>query len=122
MINTFPTDWFHGSPLCLKVLRAGSTITPLYDLARVFSHKPAIVSLEEVEGVIYLQHTGRLPGWLYRVLDVTDGVAYPHPRTSMPQGLEWLTRVDLQLELVGSTELRAEEFLDEAKITRLRGE
>ena len=40
----FNLPWYHGSPLQLKRLRAGSTITQDRDLARVFSHKPSLVS------------------------------------------------------------------------------
>ena len=49
-MNTFPLEWFHGSPLRLETLTTGSTITPLRDLARVFSHKPALVSLDDAGG------------------------------------------------------------------------
>ena len=103
--------WYHGSPLQLTVLRAGSTITRNRDLARVFSHKPRLVSIGD-DGA--LQHTGTLPGYLYRIdeplgpEDVT-----PHPRTTMPVGLEWLTRRELRLALIGPTEVREEEFLTE---------
>jgi hypothetical protein len=70
--------------------------------------------------MIRLKHTGSLPGWLYRVLDVTEFAVYPHPRSSMPAGLEWLTRVDLRLELIESTRPRPDEILDAAEIARLR--
>jgi hypothetical protein len=120
-MSTFPLEWFHGSPLRLEVLRVGSTITPLRDLARVFSHKPALVSLDEVEGVLQLKHSGSRPGWLYRVLDVTESMVYPHPRSTMPAGYEWLTRVDLRLECIEPTTPRPDEFLDAAEIVKLRG-
>ena len=38
------TIWYHGSPLVLEVLATDSTITRNRDLARVFSHRPTIVS------------------------------------------------------------------------------
>ena len=109
-----PETWYHGSPLQLTVLRAGSTITRNRDLARVFSHKPPLVSIVD-DGA--LQHTGTRPGYLYRIdeplgpEDVT-----PHPRTTMPAGLEWLTRRELRLSLIGPTEVREKEFLTEEQV------
>jgi hypothetical protein len=109
--------WYHGSPLQLTVLRAGSTITRNRDVARVFSHKPPIVSIGD-DGTI--RHTGTLPGYLYRIdepLGPED--VYPHPRTTMPVGLEWLIRRDLRLSLFGPTEVRKEEFLTEEQVAEL---
>jgi hypothetical protein len=110
--------WYHGSPLQLTVLRAGSTITRDRDLARIFSHKPEIVSIDD-DGTI--RHTGTRPGYLYRIdepLEPED--AYPHPRTTMPPGLEWLTRRELRLLLLGPTEVRKDEFLTQAQLAELR--
>jgi hypothetical protein len=120
-MNIFPSEWFHGSPLRLDLLRAGSTITPLRDLARVFSHKPPVVSIDDSQGKLILLHNGSQPGWLYRVVEVTPEDVYPHPRSSMPAGMEWLTKVDLRLELIGPTEPRPDEYLSDEDIARLRG-
>jgi len=119
-MEKFSREWYHGSPLRLETLRAGSTITPLRDLARVFSHKPPVVSLDDTGGRIEIRHNGSLAGWLYRVLEVSEVLVFPHPRSSMPAGLEWLTAVDLRLELLGPTEVRPEEFLSAEEILRLR--
>ena len=119
-MNTFPAEWYHGSPLRLEVLRAGSTITPMRDLARVFSHKPPVVSLDDGQTPILLRHNGTQNGWLYRVLAVREEDVYPHPRTTMPPGLEWLTRIDLRLELIGPTGLVPEEHLSDEEIARFR--
>jgi hypothetical protein len=116
----FPPEWFHGSPLRLAVLTAGSTITPVYDLARVFSHKPSLVSIDEVGGELRLEHNGLQAGWLYRVLDVREEDVHPHPTSSMPEGLEWLTCRDLALELIGAVEIRPEEFLSDETVMRLK--
>ena len=116
----FPPEWFHGSPLRLKVLKAGSTITPLYDLARVFSHKPGLVSLDDEGGGLRLEHNGVQSGWLYIVLDVAEADVIPHPSSSMPAGLEWLTCRDLNLELIGAVEIRPDEFLSEDAARQLR--
>ena len=115
--------WYHGSPLRLKVLRAGSTVTPDRHLAEVFSHKPPLVSMDD-DGSIH--HTGTQPGYLYCIAEpVGPGDLHPHPRSSMPPGKEWLTDRDLRLELVGSTQIVEEERLTEDQIAalhrRLRG-
>ena len=110
--------WYHGSPLKLAMLRAGSTITHDRELARVFSHKPPIVSMAD-DGA--LQHTGTLPGYLYRVDDpVGPEDVYPHPHSSMSPGKEWLTRRELRLALIGPTEVRDEERLSEKQVAELR--
>jgi len=119
-MTPFPPEWFHGSPLRLAVLRAGSTITPAYDLARVFSHKPGLVSLDEEGGELRLMHNGEQAGCVYRVLDVAEADVIPHPTSSMAVGLEWLTRRDLVLELVGAVEIRLEEFLSDEAVQRLK--
>ena len=113
-----PETWYHGSPLQLTVLRAGSTITRNRDLARVFSHKPPLVSIGD-DGT--LQHTGTTPGYLYRIDEpLGPGDVTPHPRTTMPAGLEWLTRRELRLALIGPTEVREKEFLTEEQVAELR--
>ena len=110
--------WYHGSPYALTCLRAGSTITHDRELARVFSHKPPIVSMAD-DGA--LQHTGTLPGYLYRVDEpVGPEDVYPHPHSSMPPGKEWLTRRELRLALIGPTEVRDEERLSEKQVAELR--
>jgi hypothetical protein len=112
--------WYHGSPLQLETLRAGSTITHDRELARVFSHKPPIVSMAD-DGA--LQHTGTLPGYLYRIDEpVGPEDVYPHPHSSMPPGKEWLTRRELRLALIGPTEVRDEERLSEEQVADLQRE
>lgn len=110
--------WYHGSPLRLTVLRAGSTITRDRELARIFSHKPPIVSIDD-DGT--LRHTGTRPGYLYRVDEpLSPEDVTPHPRTTMPAGLEWLTQRELSLTLIGPTEVRTEELLTEEQVAELR--
>jgi hypothetical protein len=110
--------WYHGSPLQLTILRAGSTITRDREVARVFSHKPPIVSIDD-DGTI--RHTGTAPGYLYRIDEpLGPGDVYPHPRTTMQPGLEWLTRRELRLSLIGPTQVRKEELLTEDQVTELR--
>jgi hypothetical protein len=110
--------WYHGSPLCLTTLLKGSTITHSRHLAEVFSHKPSIVSIAD-DGSI--KHSGTLPGYLYRIAEhVAHGDVYPHPHSSMGPGLEWLTRRELRLALIGPTTVRDGEQLTEEDLTELR--
>lgn len=110
--------WYHGSPLRLTVLRAGSTITQWRDLARVFSHKPDLVAISDDRRI---QHTGTRPGYLYEIAeplgpeDVT-----PHPRTTMAPGDEWLTSRELRLRLLTTTVPRSDELLSEDDVNDLR--
>jgi hypothetical protein len=68
-----------------------------------------------------LQHTGTMPGYLYRIDEpVGPEDVSPHPRSSMPAGAEWLTRRALRLALIGPTEVREEERLSEEEVDELR--
>ncbi len=109
--------WYHGSPLELTTLQEGSTITQQRDLARVFSHKPTVVSIED-DG--RLRHNGKLPGYLYEIAEpVGPDDVVPHPRTTMGPGDEWLISRELQVRLVEATTVRAEETLSEDDILAL---
>lgn len=102
----------------MTVLRPGGTVTQDRHLAEVFSLKPALVSLED-DGTI--RHNGTLPGLLYRVAEpVGENDVYPHPRTSMGPGKEWLTTRPLQLALIGAVEVDNKERLTEKEIELLR--
>jgi hypothetical protein len=110
--------WYHGSPLKLDVLRAGSTMTQWRDLARVFSHKPAVVSIADDRA---LQHNGTQQGYLYEIAEpvgVED--VSPHPRTTMEPGDEWITSRDLRLRCIAETVARPEEYLSDAVIAAWR--
>ena len=111
-------EWYHGSSLPLTVLRAGSTFTQDRTLARVFSHKPAIVSREN-DGKIL--HTGTLPGFLYRIAEsVMPGDLLPHPSSTMPDGLEWLTLRNFPLECIEATVPLPSEKLTDAMVADFR--
>ena len=110
--------WYHGSPLELKVLRKGSTITQKRDLARIFSHKPQIVSINDNGSIL---HNGVQPGFLYEITEtVTSGDVLPHPRTTMQPGYEWIITRPLKVSLLCKTTLRSEEQLTEEHITRYK--
>jgi hypothetical protein len=97
--------WFHGSPLELQVLAAGSTVTRCRAVAEAFSHKPTWVSVgvPDEDRPVTVAHNGLLPGYLYVVDEpVADSDLHPHPRSSFkPGGLEWITDRPLRLCLVG---------------------
>jgi hypothetical protein len=103
--------WYHGSPLELFILRPGSTITQKRDLARIFSHKPTIVSVSD-NGQI--KHNGRIQGYLYCIVDeIRPEDVLPHPQTTMSDGDEWLTTRELHLELICTVDPVSTEQLSE---------
>jgi len=113
----YSRPWYHGSPLKLKTLRKGSTITQDRDLARVFSHKPTLVSISE-SGI---KHDGKETGFLYQTSENIKGNdVYPHPHSSMQEGKEWLTTRELRVELLGATKILEEERLTEEEIAKLK--
>ena len=56
-------QWYHGSPLELTVLRAGSMVTPFANVARAFSHKPSLMCFGDTPESV--RHNGAEPGILY---------------------------------------------------------
>lgn len=110
--------WYHGSPFALTSLRPGSIITPNRHLATIFSHKPAIVCIED-DGTI--KHSGTVPGYLYAIAEaVRPEDVYPHPTSTMAQGMEYLTRRELALRLLGPTQVVNAERLSEEELAALR--
>ena len=106
-------EWFHGSPKRLNTLHSGSTITPILILARAFSHKPEILSIEVNENEdteirkFKISHDGTKHGFLYRVI-VTDPKAdlIQHPDSKGAPGEEMLTTRDLHLEFLEEVPLK----------------
>lgn len=92
--------WYYGSPALFAELREGSTITQWRALAEAFSHKPTALGYDD-DGVIV--HNGQEKGYLY-VIDEPISVGedvYQHPRTTMDQGAEFLTKRTLRVRLIG---------------------
>ena len=56
----FAKPWYHGSPLQLEVLSAGSSVAQLINLARVFSHKPRLLSFNNETYNSTQRHATRL--------------------------------------------------------------
>lgn len=109
--------WFHGSATELSELRVGSTITPSRDLARVFSHKPELVSLGN-DGLI--RHNGAVSGYLYAVAEeIKPQDITPHLGARVPC-LEWLTSRPLSLRLIDHGAPRLVELLAEPEQRALR--
>ncbi len=94
--------WYHGSPLELSELRTGSTVTQWRALAEAFSHKPTCLGYETYGDGGSIIHNGTAPGWLYVVDEpvALDADVYPHPRTTMDENAEFLTRRPLKLRRV----------------------
>lgn len=117
----FTKPWYHGSPKVLDVLRVGSTITQDRELARVFSHKPTLVSVEDVGESRQIRHNGTEPGFLYRIAEeIASEDVTPHPRSAIEFGKEWLTGRLFRLTLVGPTRPVREEMLTSEEIEALR--
>ena len=94
--------WYHGSDQIFDTLRTGSTITQWRALAEAFSHKPTGLGYDD-DGVIL--HNGREKGYLY-VIDEPIAVGedvYRHPRTTMDENAEFLTRRPLKVRLISET-------------------
>ncbi len=97
--------WYHGSPLKLDKLLIGSTVTPVIELARAFSHKPQQLSMEVVgEGAdrkVIIDHNGKEFGYLYRVIiDEPDTDIKQHPASGLAPGEEVLTTRELPVEFM----------------------
>ena len=93
------TIWYHGSPVKMELLREGSTITRWKELAEAFSHKPPVLCIDDQNEIL---HNGEQPGYLYHIdeeLLIGEDI-YQHPRTTMEEGLEFLTRRLLRLKLL----------------------
>ncbi|NGM80938.1 hypothetical protein G5B47_00775 [Paenibacillus sp. 7124] len=112
-------NWYHGSPADITNLRTGSTITKHHYLACMFSHKPPIVSIND-DGII--KHNGRENGLLYIVdepIDINKDIE-PHPRSTMGEGMEWITKRTLKLKLIEKIgHPKIEDILTEEEINEL---
>ena len=112
--------WFHGSPVELTSLHTGSTVMQNRALARVFSHRPALVTVSD-EGEI--RHNGTEQGHLYLIAeDVRAGDVTPHPRTTMARGEELLTTRELRVKRLRITVPDPGEQLAETEIASLIGQ
>ncbi len=90
-------------------LRAGSTVTPILELARAFAHRPRNVSIQIHENNeqnfrrVEIVHDGQMDGYLYEV-QVSDPAVdlRPHPESTLAPGEEMLTTRELPVTLLES--------------------
>jgi hypothetical protein len=110
----YDTPWYHGSPLKLSFIHEGSTITQNIDLAKAFSHKSTILSVDSN----IIKHNGAIKGYLYIIDEnIADYDIYQHPKTTMEKGMEWLTGRDLKVRVIEETIVADSEiFTDEELI------
>ena len=100
----YPVDmkkpWYHGTPLVLDILSEGSTITQWKELAEAFATKPTMLGYDDIFGTI--NHNGTEIGLMY-VIDepiIMDVDIYQHPRTTMDNGVEFLTTRPLKIKRI----------------------
>ena len=91
--------WYHGSNRVFSELNANSTITQWRALAEAFSHQPSILGYDD-DGSIC--HNGHEKGYLYIIDEpIAAGVdIYPHPRSTMDENAEFLTKRPLKVKLI----------------------
>ena len=116
--NKKDITWYHGSPHKLNQLDKGSTITPDKDLAKVFSHKPSIVSISD-SGQI--KHNGNKKGYLYIIDEsIYSQDIYLHPDSTMKKGKEWLTTRKLKVRLNETVNIKQKNILSEKEINKIK--
>ncbi len=105
------TNWYHGSPAKLKVLKAGSSITPFIEIAKAYSHKPEHLELSVIENTekelihVEVKHDGDRPGFIYQVM-ITDKRKLRKPDENLgPLGEEMVTTQETTLRLMGKTKV-----------------
>lgn len=91
--------WYHGSNMIFSELRTGSTITQWRELAEAFSHQPSALGYDD-DGTI--SHNGTEKGYLYIIDEpIVIGVdIYQHPRTTMDENAEFLTKRPLKVKMI----------------------
>ena len=91
--------WYHGSNMIFSELRTNSTITQWKELAEAFSHQPSGLGYDD-NGVI--SHNGIEKGYLYIIDEpIIVGVdIYQHPRTTMDENAEFLTKRPLKVKMI----------------------
>lgn len=116
--------WYHGSPKKIKTLRAGSTITQRFEIARIFSHKPAVVVGNGSQ--TGWKHTGPFTkGFVYRLLgSVSKDDIVAVPNSTMSKGDEWNTQREFELALISETTVNPAELLTKHELKEMvkRGE
>ena len=91
--------WYHGSNKVFTELKTNSTITQWRELAEAFSHQPSGLGYDD-NGVI--SHNGTEKGFLYIIDEpiVVGKDIFQHPRTTMDENAEFLTKRPLKVKLI----------------------
>ena len=91
--------WYHGSNKIFDELKTNSTITQWRELAEAFSHQPSDLGYDD-NGVIC--HNGTEKGYLYIIDEpiVVGEDIFRHPRTTMDENAEFLTKRPLKVKLL----------------------
>ena len=91
--------WYHGSNRVFTELRINSTITQWRELAEAFSHQPSGLGYDD-NGVIC--HNGTEKGYLYIIDEpiIIGRDIYQHPRTTMDENAEFLTKRPLKVKMI----------------------
>ena len=91
--------WYHGSNKIFAELKTNSTITQWRELAEAFSHQPSGLGYDD-NGVI--SHNGTEKGFLYIIDEpiVVGEDICQHPRTTMDENAEFLTKRPLKVKLI----------------------
>ncbi len=91
--------WYHGSNKVFDELKTNSTITQWRELAEAFSHQPSGLGYDD-SGVI--SHNGTEEGYLYIIDEpiIVGRDIYQHPRTTMDENAEFLTKRPLKVKLI----------------------
>ena len=97
--------WYHGSSKVFSELRENSTITQWRELAEAFSHQPTGLAYDDNGNI---SHNGVEKGYLYIIDEpIVVGVdIYPHPRTTMDENAEFLTKRPLKVKMICELENR----------------
>jgi len=112
----YGAPWYHGSPEELAVLRSGSWITQFREMAKAFSHKPSLMSLDD--DCEHVKHNGRLRGYLYTVSEPVRPEDLCYLRDTAQT--HWQTTRDLKLRLVSELAVDDPPQLNEEEIAALR--
>lgn len=91
--------WYHGSNKAFAELRTNSTVTQWKELAEAFSHQPAQLGYDDTGAII---HNGIEKGYLYIIDEpiVIGKDIYQHPRTTMDENAEFLTKRPLKVKMI----------------------
>ena len=110
--------WYHGSQQELTALSVGSSITQDRDIARIFSHRPTISTVED-DGTH--KHNGTAPGYLHIIDEpITEEDIEPHPHPINASKWEWLTKREIKVRLIEQPAFRKEELLTDEDLTALQ--